>query len=222
MRQYPFLSKSFIKKHKKTIKYISYFTILSVIFFTAFLFIPDLLMARPGGGNSYSGGGSGSGGGDGIASLIIWILLELPPEISIPLVIIIIIVYYYKKRRNSKSNHTISSTPTYENKNTNYQQIDQQIDRLKSIDINFSKTLFLDFVSSIYNKYYSYLGKKEIQTLKPFLFQNVWNSATNNINPNSSINEIVIGNINIVSIFEGTDYSSITVDIAANYTKTNA
>ena len=222
MRQYPFLNKSFIKKHKKTIKYISYFTLLSVLFFTVFIFIPDILMARPGGGHSYSGGSSGSGGGDGIASLIIWILLELPPQISIPLVIIIIIVYYYKKKRNARSEHTISSTPTYENKNTDYQKIEQQIDILKSVDANFSKTLFLDFVSSIYNKYYNYLGKKEMQTIKPFLFQSVWNNSTNIINPNSSINEIVIGNINFVSIFEGSDYSSITVDIDANYTKTNA
>ena len=138
MRQYPFLNKSFIQNNKKTIKVLSYFVALSAIFIIAFLFIPDLLMARPGGGQSYSSGGSGSGGGDGIASLIIWILLELPPEISIPLVIIIIIVYYYKKKRESKSSQTISSAPTYQNKSNEYQQVENQINALRTSDPNFS------------------------------------------------------------------------------------
>ncbi|HES59969.1 MAG TPA: hypothetical protein ENO18_06000, partial [Caldithrix sp.] len=223
MRKYPFLNKKFIENNKKTIKFLSYSVVISVIFLIAFLFIPDLMYSRPGGGHSYSSGSSGnSGGGDGIANLIIWILLSLSPEISIPLVILIIVVYYYKNKRKSGSKQTISSSPTYQNKSNEYQRAENQIDNLKNSDPNFSKTLFLDFVSSLYNKYYTYFGKSEFKNIKPFLFKNIWDNSTKNINQQSSINEIVIGNINIISVFEGGDYTSIAVDIKSNYTKSIA
>lgn len=77
MRRYPFLNKSFLKENKKVLTYVGVFTGVSILFLIAFLFVPELIYARPGGGQSYSGGGSsGGGGGDGIVGLIIWLLMD--------------------------------------------------------------------------------------------------------------------------------------------------
>lgn len=221
MRRYPFLNKKFIKENRKVITYIGFFTGFTIIFFFALLFIPELLQARPGGGHSYSGGGSsGGGGGDGIAGLIIWLLLELPPEISIPLVILIIVFYYYSKRKKKRAGQTISSAPTHTNKFNEHRQIENKIEELKTTDPNFSRLLFLDFVSSVYHKYYSYLGKKEFKDLKPFLSNRIWDNATKDGYNQQDVSEIVIGNISFVAIFESNEYTGITVDINSNYTLT--
>ena len=220
MRQNPFKNKNFIKKNRKTITYIGLFAGLSIVFFFALLFIPELLHARPGGGHSYSGGssGSGGGGGDGIAGLIIWLLLELPPEISIPLVIAIIVIYYYKNKKKKKGEQTISSAPTHTNKFNDHRQVEAKVEELKTKDPNFSRLLFLDFVSSVYHKYYSNIGKKEFKDLVPFLSKHVLEAANRGANSQRKISEIVIGNINIITVFESQDYTGITVDISSNYT----
>jgi predicted lipid-binding transport protein (Tim44 family) len=142
----------------------------------------------------------------------------LPPEISIPLVILIIILYWYSKRRKTASTQSVSSVPTYQNKSSEFQQIEAKIERLKVSDPNFSRVLFLDFVTSMYYKYYSNFSKKEFKDLKPFLSDHIYQNSTK-LAPNSrTIAEIVIGNINLVSIFENNDYLSITTDINSNYT----
>ncbi len=192
---------------------------LSIILCLVFFVIPEMAWARPGGGHSYSGGNSGGGGGgDDIAGLLIYLLLSLPPEISIPLVIIIIVLYWLSKRRKSGNAQTISSVPTYQNKSSELHQIEAKIERLKISDPNFSRVLFLDFITSIYYKYYSNFSKKEFKDLKPFLSENLFQSSIKVAPYSRSINEIVIGNINLESIFENNAYLSITADINSNYT----
>ena len=139
-------------------------------------------------------------------------------EISIPLVIIIIVFYWLSKRRSKASTQSVASVPTYQNKSTELQQIESKIERLKISDPNFSRVLFLDFVTSIYFKYYSNFSKKEFKDLKPFLADNLFQNATKVPLNSRSIAEIVIGNINLVSIFESAAYLSITADINSNYT----
>ncbi len=218
MRRYPFFNKKFLQENKKTITTVGIFAALSIFLFIAFLFIPELLYARPGGGHSYSGGSSGGGGGDGIAGLIIWLLLELPPEISIPLVILIIIFYYYKNKKKKKGTQTISSAPTHTNKFNDNRLVENKIEELKAKDPNFSRLLFLDFVSSIYHKYYSYLGKKEFKDLKPFLANRIFENSVKNAINQRSVSEIVIGNISFTAVFDSNEYTGITVDINSNYT----
>jgi predicted lipid-binding transport protein (Tim44 family) len=202
---------------KRLFQYLSIIAIL----FLVLLIVPEFVYARPGGGQSYSGGSDGGGGGgDGLASLIIYLLLSLPPEISIPLVIIIVVLYALSKRKKSANNQTIASVPTYQNRNSNTIDMDSKIESFKRSDPNFSKTLFLDFVSSTYLKYYSYYSKKEFSNLRPFLSQQIFGSAIK-VQPNSRIvSENVIGNINIVSIIDNPQIVAITADISANYTMT--
>ena len=217
MRHYPFINKSFLKKNSKLFKYIGVFSLFA--FVLLFLFVPEIIFARPGGGHSYSGGSSGSsGGGDGIVGLVFWLLLQLPPEISIPLVIIIIIFYYIKNRKKTNETRTISSSPTHVNKFQESRSVETKIEELKKIDANFSRLLFIDFVSSIYYKYYSYLGKKEFKNIKPFLANDLWSNSQKLALNKQSISEIVIGNISFVSIFNNGEYTGITVDINSNYT----
>jgi len=197
--------------------------IIPIVIFLLFalIVIPDLAHARPGGGQSYSGGDSGGGGGDGdLVGLIIYILLSLPPEISIPLVIIIIVFYILSKRKKKASAQTISSVPTYENRNTNTINMDSRIENFKNSDLNFSKTLFLDFVSSIYLKYYSLYSKREFSNLKPYLSQQIFDNGIRVPLNSRTVTENVIGNINIVSILENPQITMITTDISANFTMT--
>lgn len=188
----------------------------------------DVSFARPGGGHSYSGGGGGgysgggSGGDGGLGGLIIWILIDvLPAEISIPLVIAFVIYTQVKKRRMAKeSKHISSSSNTYTQRNNTAAQTDVQISTLKQSDPNFSKYVFLDFVSSIYHRYYSYQGTKDFKLLMPFLSNTEKYVAENNVNPNKKFNEIVIGSMNIAEIFTSGNVTGIVVDIEANYTAT--
>ena len=193
---------------------------LTALVLIALLIIPDLVHARPGGGHSYSGGSGSSGGDGGLIELLIYILLSLPPEISIPLVIIIVVLYVLSKRRKTANKQTIASVPTYQNRNSNTINLDARIDNFKLSDPNFSKTLFLDFVSSIYYKYYSYYSRKEFGNLRPFLSQQIFNNGIR-VQPNSRIvSENVVGNINIISISENQQFAIISADINANFTMT--
>lgn len=205
------------KIHKifKTLLYVA--IIIFAIAAISTLFI-DTAFARPGGGSSYSGGGSssGGGGGDGIASLIIYLLMMLPPEISIPLVIIILIIYIISKRRAAK-NQTVSSGPTIQNRAANISGVDMTLDAFKAQDPNFSKVLFLEFVSSLYHKYYHLQSSGDFSTIAPFVDENII-QVIKNQKIKRNVNEIVIGNLNISNISFLQNLISIVVDIDANYT----
>lgn len=199
--------------------------IFSLIIFAVLIFVlPESLIARPGGGHSYSGGGGGGvggggGGGDLIGLLIYLIFTLLPPYISIPLIIIILIVYgIYKKRQKGKPKQVVSA-PTYAVKSHSVEQVARKIHSLKASDPNFSRILFLDFVSSLYIKFQAYkYTPQKLKTIHPFLDKSIINSFTKKIK--SVINEIVIGSINIIQIAQKQDVLQIYVEINANYTKT--
>lgn len=208
----------------KTLKIL--FSILGVsiiLVLIASIFV-DVAMARPGGGHSYSGGGgggfSGGGGGGGgdLAGLIIWLILQLPPQISIPLLIVIAIGYIIHKRKQSK-NATVVSAPTHQNRTTAVNNSDTLISSLKTVDPNFSKVLFLEFVSSLYNKYYALQGNGQIGTLKPFIADHIVAEVKNRA-VKRQINEIVIGSIRISGVNMYSQVTAIMVDIDSNFTIT--
>lgn len=178
------------------------------------------IFARPGGGHSYSGGGSsggGGGGGDGIGMLIYLIFEVLPPQISIPLVIGIIVIRFYIARRNMSESETVVATPGVQaTMNRNY-GIEQSIEQLTQLDPNFSKVLFLDFVASIFNKYYTWYGSKEFKNLSPY-FDEIEIQKSKNLRNEQFVNEIVIGSMRISEINLMKSLTGIAVDIEANYT----
>lgn len=211
---------------KNKISYANYTYLLTIILLLLLVFFPALaetLYARPGGGHSYSGGGGGGGysggGGDGDLGIIILILAQLPPQISIPLIIIIVAARVYQMNKNKKQGKTVSSTPTSQNVKTNNQNIENQINTLKNEDAYFSKILFLDFASSIYKKYFSLYGKQEFKNLAPFLPEGEVEYSAN-APVKQGFTEIVIGNIKISSLQFYPDIIGIAVDIDSNFSRT--
>ncbi len=199
-------------------KYLKIFLLLIMIS------LPLIILARPGGGHSYSGGssyGSGSGGGD-LLSLIIWILIDvLPPEISIPLIIGLFIAYHFynKKQQREEQGHVLSN-PTYSTTFANQHQKAAAIENLTQLDPNFSRVVFLDFASLIYTKYYQFLGnKKQLATISPFFLNKDLIKQAENQNVKTT--EITIGALGIVSIMQDNENTRIFVDVNANYTLEN-
>lgn len=196
-----------------------------LLILTVFLVIVTLLgisipaYARPGGGSGYSGGSSGGGGGDLIGLLIYLIFSLLPPYISFPLVIIIIIIYAVaKKKSRNNSNKQVVSGQTYLNRNQASGQNQMQLQQLKSHDPNFSRVLFIDFVNSLYVKFYAFQSnKKELNTILPFFNPSILDAVKKNTK-NVNINEIVIGNIDIEMITRSATMTQISTLIKANYT----
>jgi len=97
------------------------------------------------------------------------------------------------------------------------EKLENNLQNLKKADPNFSKTLFIDFVSSFYNKYYTWLGKNEFKNLTPFLSSEFIEKSKKY---KYSISEIVIGSITISEITLNTETQKILVEINANYTIT--
>ncbi len=208
-----------IKNNKKLTIFIILTSILTILFFLSPLGI-ELANARPGGGHSYSGGGSssnGGGGGGDIGFLIYLIFTKLPPQVSIPLVIGIIVFRIIIMKRRERESKTIISSPGVHAIMNRSEENEREIARLKSYDPNFSKVLFLDFVSSIYNKFYTWYGTKDFKNLSPFFSNTEIQSSIHLLNKRT-VNEIVIGSIKISEINNLETVTGISVDIEANYT----
>lgn len=89
------------------------------------------------------------------------------------------------------------------------------IDKIKSDDPNFSRIVFIDFVNSLYTKYYHSFGnKKAIDNLKPYISDTGINNAMSRA---EQVHSVVIGSLNIVSSSFNDRKVSITVEIDANY-----
>ncbi len=177
--------------------------ILLTLLLIAFAFVA---MARPGGGHGYSGGGSwgggGSFGGGGDGGSVLWLLYLLPPEISIPLIIIVVLYGIFRRQRPAE-NFTMVSTPTYTNFINSSMAVAREISQLKALDHNFSRVLFLDFVSSLYMKFYEYQdNKKMLKTLNPFFDKQLLDRFLQDP-VRFTIKEIVIGGMNIERITLG-------------------
>jgi len=206
-------------KNKKIIAGLS---ILLIVIFL--LLVPEIAYSRPGGGHSYSGGGGGSssggGGGDGIGMLIYLLLSILPWYISVPLVIIILIVYQVYTKSNKNSGNQVVSTPTYAVKAQSVASSSQQIHSLKASDPNFSRILFIDFVSSLYVKFQAFKYQpKNLKTISPFFDKSIVDSFVTKASE-TIVNEIVVGGINILQISQNAQSTQIYVEINANYSQT--
>lgn len=120
--------------------------------------------ARVGGGESYSGGGysssssSSSSGGSSSDGEAIGFILELLirlviyyPKIGIPLVIGIAVAFYYYSK-SSGTDRAFNALQNWSAANSVERRKPPRMNELKLRDPNFSPTLFLDFVNSVYSK----------------------------------------------------------------------
>lgn len=89
------------------------------------------------------------------------------------------------------------------------------IDKIKSEDPNFSRIVFIDFVNSLYTKYYHSFGDKKLtDNLKPYISSF---GITNAMSRQEKVHSVVIGSINIIASSINDRKTSITVEIDSNY-----
>lgn len=212
-------------------KYFQLTTLIVGILVCCLWLLPDVLHARPGGGHSFSGGGGsggsgGSGGGEGIGiliELVFRVFLMLPFEAQIVVIIIILIgtiLYLLKKQGgNQKTSIYTRSSGTSSSVGATYQGKSIKIEALQEEDEYFSETIFLDFAHSMFSKYYTYQGQAtKMETLAPFLSDNVKTTAKSSALYNQRRTEVVIGNLYIQDIKTTDKYTKLIVDFHANYT----
>lgn len=193
----------------------------------------DLALARPGGGHSssssgfsshgssgsgFSSGGYSGGGGSFNGGGIGYVGNEHPMSSPVVLIVfIILLIVIVIVLRNMLSTQSFTAAPTLDNHLKQQKAIQQQLASLKQCDANFSGILFLDFVHSLYSKFYSYSTHPEFSYLSPFLSEELQQHFR--LSTPWTVNEVVINGIKWLEInTQGSETDSISLDIDANYT----
>ena len=128
-------------------------------------------------------------------------------------VIVIIIIYVWANQRGNIGTTSVQRPRIRLN--------DNKIAQFKTLDANFSRILFLDFVHLLYVKYYGFYGKKEFNFLKPYLNNPVQKDKMLDLligNEVIVINEIVINCVGLLSINQTANEDRIGVIIESNFT----
>lgn len=205
------------------------FTLLGFLFLIG-IFFPEIAIARPGGGHSYSGGssnGGSSGGGDVIILFEIFfrIFLMLPPFMQIIVIVAIIggVIWYHLNHQgggNKVNNYVRSSgndSYRFQQNHIANQAKQQKIDALITNDTAFSEILFLDFAHSLYHKFYTSINTSKITALTPFLSDNIKQLMRSDMSKTSPRSEVVVANLQISDIITTTQQVKIIVDFQSNY-----
>ncbi len=133
------------------------------------------------------------------------------------LVFAIFIIVLVNMRRGRQD--SIYSAPTSMVKNWQSEQLANEFERFKQLDPNFSKILLLDFVHSLYCKFYSYTGQTEFSYLNPFLSSELQSYGQASLLA-ATIDEVVINGIHWQEInLNNPRQDSIVLVIDANYTQ---
>lgn len=187
----------------------------------------NVIEARPGGGHSSSGHSSSSSHSHSSSSFSyrpsfsnssshsIGSGNSNPATLFVVLVILMIIIVIILRYQNTTQSFV--AAPTILNKARQQNTIKQALALLKKSDPNFSGILFIDFVHSLYTKFYSYSTHPEYSYISPFLsteLQQYFEKAAP-----WTVNEIVINGIRWESIStQGLETENISLVIDANYT----
>jgi len=189
----------------------------------AWLFV----LARVGGGESYSGGGSsGGGGGDGAGELLylafrflFWLTLEYP-LIGIPVdIVVIVLIVRYVKRKKKLEIFTVSSAPAAAPSAAPLARLDE----LRRFDPNFSEITFSDFCYSLYARAHDARGRGDLDRYSPYLSAAARNSLRARNQGLSEVRGIVIGSFRVAGV-RGLDDANVTATVAyeSNYTEVAA
>ena len=208
--------------HKKSIK------IIAITFIVLLLSgsIVDLL-ARPGGGSSFRGGSrsysssrSSSSGGSYSSGGSLPVSGE-NVGFAFAVILIFVVVNGVKVYLKQSQEHSIISTPPKNTQNTLRSSKGDMLKKMKKSDENFSNILFIEFTTALYHKFHTFKGKPAFTTIAPFFSERLKNKQKNGSLSIGNVSEIVIGNIEIVSIeLNRNIYDYLTVNIQANYTTT--
>ena len=180
-------------------------------------------MARPGGGHGfrgggyhggghYRGGGHSSGGGGGF---FISFTGSFGVDLIFNIVIWLIILWISGKFRSNDDSASVSSAATYENIQREKKSLTNRLATLIAADNNFSKPVFLDYATMLYNRFYLSYNKPEMEEIKPFFMTELPPLGRYHFS------EITVGSIDISDVDTKNNAVNITVSIDANYTVTN-
>jgi hypothetical protein len=179
------------------------------------------VLARVGGGQSYSGGGSsggGSGGGDGGGAELIWFLFRFLfwltveyPVIGIPVdIIVIFAIVKWLRRKPDMSAITIRTTEAA--------AAPVRLDALRAFDPNFSGITFSDFCYSLYARAHHARGAGDLDRYAPYLSAAARNALRSR--GTQEVKGIVIGSFRVASL-AGLQSQTVTANVVyeANYTE---
>lgn len=190
------------------------------------------LVARVGGGESYSGGGgssgggSSSGGGDGgggellihLIRFLFWLTVNYPAiGIPVDIVVIILVIKYMKSKGAAKETTVFSAAATA----VPGKKPSADLSALSRFDPNFSEAVFTDFCYSLYAKAHQARGEKKLENLAPYISPAARDALVRL--GGGWVGGIVIGSFK-VSEFRGIDTPTVTavVDFESNYTEMRA
>src|SRR3954471_19516298 len=203
------------------------------IFFGLGLLATDVF-ARVGGGQSYGGGSGGGDGGGGAGALIyllvrflLWLTIE-HPAIGIPvdIIVIAVVIYWFAKPSTKSVALTSTSITAPDAVSTVAQQqrgVQQEFNRLRRFDPNFSEIIFIDFCYALYGRAHEARGRgpKAVDELSPYLSGAALNSLIQMNPPNlQSVEGIIVGAMTVTEV-RGveTPIVWITTDFESNYTE---
>ena len=187
------------------------------------------LLARVGGGESYSGGGgsSGGGGGDGGGGEILYLLFRFLfwltinyPAVGIPvdIIVIIILIRWFSSKGSSSNTRVFSSVAVPPSPHAGSRR---DISELRKFDPNFSEVVFTDFCYSLYGRVHHARGQGKLDNFAPYLSP----AARASLGRMGAgwVGGIVIGSFKIADV-RGLESPNVvvTVDFEANYTEMGA
>lgn len=130
------------------------------------------------------------------------------------IIIVAIVIFVIRSQAGARS--VVAAAPAQYRAQRQH-SIAEQIAVLKQTDANFSGVVFLDFVHSLYCKFYEYSTKPEFSYLSPFLSTELQGHFQHS--QPWTVSEIVVNSLRWLEInTAGSDTNSISVEIDANYT----
>ncbi len=195
--------------------------------------------ARPGGGHSFSGrssgggfsgrGGYGGGGGDGIGLVFLVVrLLFVYPQIGVP-VLVIGGVWYFATQRQRQHRGWSTMTAQYGRAQSPHLGREpartsprKRLEKLRSVDPDFSLVLFEDFVFALYARAHEARGDRQLDQLSPYLAGNARQRLTSLSVDATQVKNIVIGAMTYVDVSgvgSTADSVNVVLEFESNYTE---
>jgi DNA-directed RNA polymerase subunit RPC12/RpoP len=200
--------------------------LLLVLGAVAFLLVPALALARPGGGEGYSGGGGDGGGGDGG---LIWLLIRLwiefvihYPAIGIPLTIVGILIFLAWKRKKGTAgsqNWDLSPAPPAA---PPARPPSTDLDAVRGLDPEFSIVLFEDFAYALYARaHQARADRRALDALAPYLSPPVRDHLQQRPPAGVAVTSVVVGVMRVNHLVlpaQPTGWVQVVLEIESNIT----
>lgn len=185
--------------------------------------------ARAGGGQTYggsngsSGSGGSSGGGSGLDADDVELIYYLVrfffdvifhyPQFGVPLVIVLVLIGMYLSREDASAPATRLAPAA-----ARATLIQNQVERLRERDPNFSRPLFLDFVSLLYARAIPARASGDVAPVAPYLkpaLASEWQQGASR--RTAIVDQVVVGAIRITALRGQQRRVYADVEIDASY-----